>query len=135
MIFGYCQQAALAPLVLTRAAEADQNTRDNAEVVVNLAIIAVLITAPVGCVLIAMTAPKLLEHNSSPEIIEAVEEEFPNGGGLDPAESTFEMIIADRRKSLKADPEAAVPAQGSKPETEAPRRKSISGVQSAKTVT
>lgn len=118
--------------MLTRAAEADQNTRDNAEVVVNLAIIAVLITAPTGCVLMAMTASKLLEHNSSPEIIMAVEEEFPNGGGIDPTESAFEMVVADRKKSVKVDPDE--PAQGSKEETAAPRKKSISAGQSTKTV-
>lgn len=103
---------------------------------VNLAIIAVLITAPVGCVLIALTGPKLLEHNSSPEIIMEVEEEFPNGGGIDPADtSVAEMIASERRRSLRGDSDA--PQQGSSPDTVAQvaEKKNSAGMQSGKTAT
>lgn len=93
-------QAALAPLVLTRASDStDENAKLNAALVVNVAILAVLITAPLGSVLIALTGPKLLQQNLGVDVMMQLEEEFPNGGGVDPDESVFELIEQNRSRT------------------------------------
>ncbi|CAL8127012.1 unnamed protein product [Orchesella dallaii] len=94
-------QAALAPLVLTRAADShNENVARNATLVVNIAILAVLITAPLGSVLISFTGPRLLMKNTAPEITNIVEEEFPNGEGLELNEETSELIRATSQGRL-----------------------------------
>lgn len=98
--------------MLTRASAAGKDEssmstgiKSNAEIVVNIAILAVLITAPTGCVLIACLGPKCLEKNTSPEM--EIEIEFPNGEGIDPTESAFQLvaeIVAAQRNSLDGEP-------------------------------
>ncbi|ODN02076.1 Mitochondrial sodium/hydrogen exchanger 9B2 [Orchesella cincta] len=86
-------QAALAPLVLTRAADSrNENEWRNATLVVNIAILAVLITAPLGSVLISFTGPRLLLKNTEPEITTFIESEFPNGEGVEPVEAESDLL-------------------------------------------
>ncbi|OXA43479.1 Mitochondrial sodium/hydrogen exchanger 9B2 [Folsomia candida] len=80
-------QAALAPLVVSKIQSKPDNEafKPHGEIVVTLAVLAILLTAPLGSVLIAYFGPRLLRRATIPEQI-TLAEEFPNGDGVDPHE-------------------------------------------------
>ncbi len=68
-------QAALAPLVVSKIQDGGIETEDlksHGKIVVTLAVLAILITAPLGSVLIAFFGPRLLRMATIPEQIKLV---------------------------------------------------------------
>jgi len=74
-------QAALAPLVVSfvqAKTPGDPAYEKHAEIVVTIAVLAILITAPLGSVLIALTGPKLLQLPNE-STVDPLDQEFPHG--------------------------------------------------------
>lgn len=67
-------QAALAPLVVSKIQSKPDNEafKPHGEIVVTLAVLAILLTAPLGSVLIAYFGPRLLRRATIPEQITLV---------------------------------------------------------------
>lgn len=70
-------QAALAPLVVSKIQSLGHDAdklKPHGEIVVTLAVLAILLTAPLGSVLIAFFGPRLLRTATIPEQITLVSE-------------------------------------------------------------
>jgi len=63
---------------------------NQAEIVVTTAVLAILITAPLGSCLIAFFGPRLLKVAAVPEKV-VLDAEFPHGDGNDPADPVFSL--------------------------------------------
>jgi hypothetical protein len=69
--------------------------------VVTTAVLAILITAPLGSVLIALFGPRLLRTATAPEKA-TIDLEFPNGDGIDPLDAPRDVFaLQSPRTPLK----------------------------------
>lgn len=69
-------QAALAPVALDEVrkmagdAEPDPKLVEYAETIITLCILSIVITAPLGAIIITITGPKLLSRTTKPPVLE-----------------------------------------------------------------
>ncbi|CRL01326.1 CLUMA_CG014448, isoform A [Clunio marinus] len=91
-------QAALGPIALTMLA-VDSPDRHYAEIVLMVCILSIVLTAPLGAILISLTGTKLLSKTTQPQNVEGWRRSHR------PSIRDISIIDEDEEKDLEADPE------------------------------